>query len=184
MKAIIYVSASGTVSKVLTDTPGAQVLVLDEDVNGCDSEGVVNVDGKEYALDAMAQALPLADPATVAQVYASVVHGLQRTAGDEAERLATSLSAGLPLDYCVSGSGECSCAKFGDDPTRCERGIEAAVLKQQAGAVEYTFDDVSLGTSNNGRKTVSTPLVPRPAGLATAAWYDFAGKMCELLNTR
>ena len=184
MKAIVYVSESGTVSKVLTDTPGAQVLVLDADVNGCDSEGVVEIDGNEYALDAMAQALPKTDAATVAQVYAGVIHALHRSDSDSAERLAAQLSVGLALDFCASGSGECSCAKFGDNPARCERGIEAAVLKEQAAALEYTFDDLSIGSTTNGRNTVTTPLIARPSGLDTAAWYEFAGKTCELLNNR
>lgn len=47
---------------------------------------------------------------------------------------------------------------------------------------EWTMDDVHFGVTTNGNRTVTTPLVKRPAGLSRQEWYKFGGELKQALS--
>jgi hypothetical protein len=48
----------------------------------------------------------------------------------------------------------------------------------------YTFDDKSLGLSDNGNKIVTKSLVDKPQQMPVKEWYRFANAVCRELNLK
>lgn len=48
----------------------------------------------------------------------------------------------------------------------------------------YTFDDACIGVTTDGNRTVTNPMIQRPAGSETGGWYKFAEQVVTLLNLK
>jgi ABC-type molybdenum transport system ATPase subunit/photorepair protein PhrA len=81
MKIVAFVRG-GVISRVLSDTPGVQLLVLDEDVGGCDADTRVEVGGTFVGLDAMLQGAAVKhSPEEVMRLFAELSAKLHRRRG-------------------------------------------------------------------------------------------------------
>lgn len=67
MKVVVIVK-NGVVAQVFTDDARVQVLVLDDETDGCDKDTQMDIGGVNVALDAMTKGL--------AKVNVAMVHGL------------------------------------------------------------------------------------------------------------
>lgn len=47
---------------------------------------------------------------------------------------------------------------------------------------KFTADDLHIGITSNGNRSVTTRLIPRPRGLTNSEWYNHAMRVCKLLN--
>lgn len=182
MKVLVQLNRDGTVGKVLSDTTVTQVLILASDVEDLAPDEIFKVDGRKFSTAAVKSGLVQHDAEAVASSFATVISQLRRASTSSAHSTADALASGLLLDYCATGSGECSCAKFGDDPTCCERGIENAILCNQATLPQYSFNERGIGTALASVKPTAENFIARPASMSNMEWTTFAGQLCALLN--
>lgn len=49
-------------------------------------------------------------------------------------------------------------------------------------AVRYSYDDLHIGVIREDGKALKTRIIHRPCFNENAEWYNYAGKICDLLN--
>lgn len=94
-KRVVVFLDNHSVSEVVKDDPGIEVLVIDRDTYACDAQTRLrNVVGDDASLTAMAHGLPLHDPAKVERAFAQVCEALAKKGENAlAKRVAAALFA-------------------------------------------------------------------------------------------